>query len=559
MPHAPIRRSPKIGPNDRCPCGSGRKFKKCHGGVEYALPNLLLRSRLEKKVLEEGKRLFEEHKAKELQRIKQQGLGRPIISTEFKGYRFVAVGNRVHWGKWKTFYDFLGDYIKDALGSNWGNSEIKKPFEQRHPVLQWYDSLCQLQKAYAKNPGEIFSMPMTGAASAYTRLAYNLYLIAHNGKDIQTRLIERLKNKDNFYGAFFETQVAAWLIKAGFELEYEDEADTSRSHCEFTATFKNNGEKYSVEAKSRSPRPDGQAPRRLPVGRQLRQALEKKADYKRIVFIELHKAIRSKADADKVMDRAERILELAKDMEINGAPAPSAYVCLVNLSDLYALDSAEIGTMVAFQSFKIPDYMGEFPSFRAAARARERHWPTFQLLKSIEDHRDIPSTFEGELPSEVFSSDKRARIQIGRAYLVPGPEGKEVPAVITTATVMNGKAYCGFRDPSSGKSWIGTMNMTPDELADYERFPDTYFGVVLPQGRRVETAMELFDFFFESYRDTPREKLLDSLSSATDFAELKHLPQKDLAETLAERHTFGAIARGFAVKKSRRDAGPITL
>ena len=30
---APIRREfPKIGRNDPCHCGSGRKFKKCHGG-----------------------------------------------------------------------------------------------------------------------------------------------------------------------------------------------------------------------------------------------------------------------------------------------------------------------------------------------------------------------------------------------------------------------------------------------------------------------------------------------------------------------------------------------
>jgi len=27
----PIRREPKIGRNDPCPCGSGRKFKQCHG------------------------------------------------------------------------------------------------------------------------------------------------------------------------------------------------------------------------------------------------------------------------------------------------------------------------------------------------------------------------------------------------------------------------------------------------------------------------------------------------------------------------------------------------
>jgi SWIM/SEC-C metal-binding protein len=29
--HGPVRREQKIGRNDPCPCGSGRKFKKCCG------------------------------------------------------------------------------------------------------------------------------------------------------------------------------------------------------------------------------------------------------------------------------------------------------------------------------------------------------------------------------------------------------------------------------------------------------------------------------------------------------------------------------------------------
>ena len=30
-PTAPIVNGPKIGRNDPCPCGSGKKFKNCHG------------------------------------------------------------------------------------------------------------------------------------------------------------------------------------------------------------------------------------------------------------------------------------------------------------------------------------------------------------------------------------------------------------------------------------------------------------------------------------------------------------------------------------------------
>src|SRR3990172_1900878 len=225
MTNIPFRGGSKIGRNDPCFCGSGRKFKHCHGGVQHTLPALLARDRFEKEIIEQGRRHFEKHKAQELQRQKQQGLGRPIISIEYKGYRFVAVGNQWKYGKWKSFYDFLADYIKLALGEEWGNANIAKPSAKRHPVIQSHHKVCRLLSAHAKEPETLFSAPITGAVSAYYRLAYNLYLIAHNGKDIQTRLLARLRNKGNFQGAYYETQVAAWLIRAGFELEFEDEQD----------------------------------------------------------------------------------------------------------------------------------------------------------------------------------------------------------------------------------------------------------------------------------------------------------------------------------------------
>jgi uncharacterized protein len=32
----PLRRAPKVGRNDPCPCGSGKKYKRCHGAVDVA-------------------------------------------------------------------------------------------------------------------------------------------------------------------------------------------------------------------------------------------------------------------------------------------------------------------------------------------------------------------------------------------------------------------------------------------------------------------------------------------------------------------------------------------
>lgn len=544
----PFRRTgPKLGRNDPCFCGSGQKFKHCHGRPQYALPNLVASADLEHQIIAEGKRHLERQKARELQRQKQQGWGRPIISVEYKGYRIVAVGRRLHYGKWKTFSDFLSNYIKATIGGDWGNAEIAKPIEERHPLMQWYDKLCHLQMAHAEKPGELFSTPMTGAVSAYNRLAYNLYLIAHNGNDIQTRLLARLKNKDNFQGAYYETQVAAWLIKAGFELEFEDEQDIKNTHCEFTATYFPTGEKYSVEAKAREKREGGSA--RTPVAHQLRKALVKNANHKRLVFIDLNKALHTQEAAYRAVDRAEFILKQSeKDMQIDGMPAPSAYVCITNMNDQHALDGASIATLISFVGFKLPDFMGEYASPREAAHARERHLPIFRLLKSMEEHNEIPQTFGGELPSEAFSTNTTSRLKVGQLYLVPGPDGMEVPAELMQAVVMDKKAYAVLRDPKTDQSWIGTFEMTDEELADYARYPDTYFGVYQKKNKGIQTIMDMYDFFAGAYENTPKDKLIPLLQNYPDQEKLRHLSQKELVEIIAERYTYGAMSSGFKPK-----------
>ena len=230
----------KIGRNEPCPCGSGKKYKKCHGLVTSQRTSMTFPS------AEEIKKIAEKLKAKEKQRTQQQGLGRPIISALFEGYRFVAVGSRFYYQKeekWRTFQDFLAEYIKLIVGKNWGSAEQKKVLENRHPILQWAHSISEYRrKVFSENKGDIVTSPMTGAVFAYLTLAYNLYLIAHNthlvhGEGLHARLIERLKNKESFYPAFYETMVAASFIKAGFQIELENEDEPISNHAEFVASL----------------------------------------------------------------------------------------------------------------------------------------------------------------------------------------------------------------------------------------------------------------------------------------------------------------------------------
>ena len=113
---------------------------------------------------------------------------------------------------------------------------------------------------------------------------------------------------------------------------------------------------------------------------------------------------------------------------------------------------------------------------------------------------------------------------------------------------MNGKAHAILHDPNTSKSWIGTFDMTPEELADYDKYRETYFGVHEKSGRKIETAVEMFDWFFDVYRNSPREKLLDLMADQPDHEGLRSLPQKELAEILCERYVMNMVAKGFAVK-----------
>ena len=195
------RQDPKIGRNDLCPCGSGLKFKRCHYNPRFELPFLVQQAKIEKGIEEKVRRLLEERKAQEFQRQQQQGLGRPIISVEHQGYRFVAVSQPFALlQNLEDFHRFFRRLHKNHAWRRLGKCRTQETLQIRHPILQWYHHICRLQQKYVQKPGEIYSAPATGAVSAYYGLAYNLYLIAHNVHDIESRLVKRLKNVTVFKG-----------------------------------------------------------------------------------------------------------------------------------------------------------------------------------------------------------------------------------------------------------------------------------------------------------------------------------------------------------------------
>jgi hypothetical protein len=245
------RRFPKakVGPNAPCPCGSGRKFKKC---CRDAPPERI--AVVPPAVVEETERRFRQHQVRVAEHAKNYGHVREAVHATFQGRKIVAVGSTLHYPRpgrqWRTFHDFLMDYVNGSFGPQWGEAEKAKALQARHPAYAMFEGWFEFQQSHAGAPGEVIKSPWTGDVASLATLAYDLFSVGDNG-GLQERLLERLKHRDQYQGARYELFAAATCVRAGFSVDYEDETDGTTKHPEFIATHKKTGLKVAVEAKSR--------------------------------------------------------------------------------------------------------------------------------------------------------------------------------------------------------------------------------------------------------------------------------------------------------------------
>jgi hypothetical protein len=518
----------KIGRNQPCPCGSGRKYKRCCGDPLKDIPSSLTLPAS----------MLERNKADELIRQQQQGLGKPIISAKIKNQQIVAVGKTLYYSeKWRTFPDFLSDYLKMIMGAEWGNAEIAKPLHNRHPILQWYDEYCRYQRTYFQ-PGEIKSAPMTGVVCCYLGLAYSLYLLKHN-VELQDRLIKRLKNQANFQGAYYEIIVANSLIRAGFDLVLEDETDKLTKHCEFAAVSKKTGKRYWVEAKMRAVvgllgKTDSDGTKKSdPTSeliKHLNEALKKPATNERLIFIDLntdsHDGLKPAwiERAGKKLDLREKSLD----------PNQRAYVFVTNTPFHRTLQSEQRGLTVLVHGLGIPDFSKPgYYRLSEIYRRKQKHIDAYEIMEAFGKYPQLPITFDGSLPSSV-KGKAYDRIIIGETYFFEGigEQREGVIATVTTATVdeITKTIYVGT---STGH--ILTKAMSDDELNDYRSHPEAFFGRIQDSRKKLNNRYELFEWLLDIYKETPKSQLLEFMKNAPDFSSLQKMNQVDLAIEYCER------------------------
>jgi hypothetical protein len=506
---------------------------------------------------------LETHAAEERIRKIQQGLGRPIVAFRTAEEQMVAVGNTLYWSKtWKTFLDFLAHYIKQKFGT-WGDAEIKKPLAQRHPLLQWFDAVGRQHQRTIKAPGEVVSAEVTGVVACYFGVAYALYLLDHNA-ELQARLINRLKNVGNFQGAYYELIVASILIRAGFTLTLEDEADPDAKHCEFAAVSKKTGKRYWVEAKMRSVNgllgrtaADG-GPDAKPLSRlipHLNGALKKPAKDDRLIFIDVNATPVIGADGKpEWLEPAMARLERYEREELD--PALSAYVFVTNMAFHRQLDAAPSIAACPF-GLGMPEFnRPELIRISEAYRRKQKHIDAHDIGKSIERYLFFPTTFDGKLPSETFG--QKPRIRIGQTYFFSNVGENGVVGTVTAATVAEGRkeAIIAITD-SDGQSQLLSEPMSDEELAEYALFRDAYFGRVVPGPTETNNEFELFEWFMATSKSTPRASLIARLSPPCDAAELEKLSDEDLLITYCEAMVASVVAMN-SKRNTAAGTGPQT-
>lgn len=544
----------KVGRNAPCPCGSGRKYKKCCGDP------------LKEQRANDGRRshplprdidlALNRHKARELIRTRQQGLGRPIISNTIGDHRLVAVGDTIYYStKWKFFSDFLSDYIKNVLGREWGNMEIGKPLEERHPVMQWYDAYCRFQRRHEKQPDGTHVANATGVVFCYLGLAYNLYLLKHN-VELQQRFIARLKEIRQFQGAYYELIVANCLIRAGFELTLEDETDESAKHCEFSAVSQRTGRKYWVEAKMRGVSgllgktdADGSPTTTKPTSRlsaHLRSALRKPAKDERLIFIDVNAPPLEKPNPASGQPEMPAWMQAAAqqldDRERNPKEGERAYIFVTNMPFHRALDDETRGQSVLAYGLGIPDF-SKPGHFRLAEiwKRKQKHIDAHNIVEALPRYPQIPSTFDGNLPLTKYEAENR--IEIGQSYFFEDVGDKGMLGEVIDATISESeKTMYIVVKTEDGQSQIRSREITDEELASYKEHPDAYFGVIRQAPKKLDDPYELYEWMVNCYKETPKERLLELCKDHPDASSLAELNHEDLVLAICEGWTASAVA-----------------
>ena len=103
------------------------------------------------------------------------------------------------------------------------------------------------------------------------------------------------------------------------------------------------------------------------------------------------------------------------------------------------------------------------------------------------------------------------------------------------------KKIIGGFQLDDGRTILSSFPISEAELQVYRRYPETYFGIYHSQGKRINGPLETYDFVYQAYKNTPKEKLLEFLREHPNYVELQHKNQEELAKIYSESMTYAFL------------------
>jgi hypothetical protein len=210
------------------------------------------------------------------------GGARSPLVQQIDGMRIVVAGTQIFEipSAW-SFHEFLLGYGQSQLGGDWITNNA-----ENHPLVTHLVKGKAGIRPTGVSDGKFVAAIMNDDLFAFLSFAYDLFTLADNA-EVQKSLFDRLRKPDQYQGARYEMFVAASLLRAGFKIAFEDESDSTTSHCEFTATSEQTNRSFSVEAKSRHRKSPDFYDKTIPrseMYRLMQSALAKNASHERIIF-----------------------------------------------------------------------------------------------------------------------------------------------------------------------------------------------------------------------------------------------------------------------------------
>ncbi len=331
--------------------------------------------------------------AERIARLQRQvaafGGARSPLDQQIDGHRIVVAGPKVFDvpNAW-SFHEFLLFYGQVQLGDDWIASNAPN-----HPLVTHLVKGKAGIRPTGASDGKLMAATMNGDLFAFLSFAYDLFTLADNA-EVQKSLFERLRKPDQYQGARYEMFAAASLLRAGFAIAFEDEGDSSISHCEFTATSKLTKRSFSVEAKSRHREPpncDDQAAPKAGMYKLMQKALAKNANHERIIFADVNLPPDSQAVFQESWHRevATTLSELEQKQRATD-PWPQAIIFFTNRkTSPWPGKAAGGNTSVLLTAINHPLFRGE----ETRKQAEQKYPEIGRLLHAVNELGRPPAHF----------------------------------------------------------------------------------------------------------------------------------------------------------------------